>query len=123
MNRHTRYLSTATERRQSSGMTFWTYIRSMDWILVAATLGLVVFGFIMLNSATQSSPNNLTAGLVSDQAGVRSGHRVGGHVRAECVQVSMVRSLADVHLRHQLVLARSDPAHRGRSVGELDPVA
>ena len=61
MKRRTRFLSTATERRPSSGMTFWTYFRSMDWILVGATLGLVVFGFIMLNSATQSSPNNLTA--------------------------------------------------------------
>jgi rod shape determining protein RodA len=60
VNRRTRYISKATERRQSPGMTFWTYFRSMDWILVAATLGLVVFGFIMLNSATQSSPNNLT---------------------------------------------------------------
>ena len=28
----------------------------MDWILLAATLGLVVYGFIMLNSATQSNP-------------------------------------------------------------------
>ncbi len=43
-------------------MSFATYLRSMDWILLAATMGLVVFGFIMLNSATQSSPNNLTPG-------------------------------------------------------------
>jgi rod shape determining protein RodA len=60
MNRRSSYLSRAGERRPSSGMTFWTYFRSMDWILVGATMGLVVFGFIMLNSATQSSPNNLT---------------------------------------------------------------
>ncbi len=43
-------------------MGFGTYLRSMDWILLAATMGLVVFGFIMLNSATQSNPNDLTPG-------------------------------------------------------------
>jgi rod shape determining protein RodA len=59
MKRNNSYLSTATQRKQSSGMTFWTYFRSMDWILVAATMGLIVFGLIMLWSATKNSPNNL----------------------------------------------------------------
>jgi rod shape determining protein RodA len=59
MNRRTRYISKAVERRQSTGMTFLTYFRSMDWILVGATLGLVTFGFIMLWSATKNSPNGL----------------------------------------------------------------
>jgi hypothetical protein len=56
MNRNTSFLTTATHRKQSAGMTFWTYFRSMDWILVAATMGLVVFGFVMLWSATKYSP-------------------------------------------------------------------
>lgn len=43
-------------------MGFGTYLRSMDWILLAATMGLVIYGFIMLNSATQSNPNDLTPG-------------------------------------------------------------
>jgi rod shape determining protein RodA len=34
-------------------------LRGMDWILLAATMGLVVFGFVMLNSATQSRPDDL----------------------------------------------------------------
>jgi rod shape determining protein RodA len=62
LNRNTRFLTTATQRKQSAGMTFWTYFRSMDWILVAATMGLVVFGFIMLWSATKNSPNGLKPG-------------------------------------------------------------
>jgi rod shape determining protein RodA len=56
MNRHTSVLSVATGRRQSLGLTLGTYLRSMDWILLAATLGLVVYGFVMLNSAAQSNP-------------------------------------------------------------------
>jgi rod shape determining protein RodA len=60
MNRNTSFLTTATHRKQSAGMTFWTYFRSMDWILVAATMGLVVFGFVMLWSATKNSPVGLS---------------------------------------------------------------
>jgi rod shape determining protein RodA len=56
MNSRTSVLSVATERRQPLGMTLGAYLRSVDWILLAATLGLVVYGFIMLNSATQSNP-------------------------------------------------------------------
>lgn len=62
MSRQTRFISTSAPRKQSPGMGFGTYLRSMDWILLAATMGLVVYGFIMLNSATQSNPNDLTPG-------------------------------------------------------------
>ncbi len=69
MNRHQSLLSKGSERRPASGMTFWSYARSMDWILIAATMGLVVFGFIMLNSATQSNPKGQdTAYYLSRQA-------------------------------------------------------
>lgn len=62
-------LSKGTERKPQSGMTFWSYARSMDWILIAATMGLVVFGFIMINSATQTSPKGQnTAYYLSRQA-------------------------------------------------------
>ena len=38
------------------GFSLGTYLRSMDWILLGATLGLVVYGFFMLYSATHSDP-------------------------------------------------------------------
>jgi rod shape determining protein RodA len=56
MNRPTGVLQVATEKRQPLGFSIGAYLRSMDWILLAATLGLVVFGFFMLYSATQPSP-------------------------------------------------------------------
>lgn len=58
MNRPARVLQAATEKRQALGFSFATYLRSMDWILLAATLGLVTYGFFMLYSATQPSPGH-----------------------------------------------------------------
>jgi rod shape determining protein RodA len=56
MNPQASVLSASTERRQPLGLTLGAYLRSVDWILLAATLALVIYGFIMLNSATQSNP-------------------------------------------------------------------
>ena len=56
MNRPTGVLQVAKEKRQPLGFSLGVYLRSMDWILLGATLALVVFGFFMLYSATQPSP-------------------------------------------------------------------
>ena len=56
MNQHGSVLQEARERRQPLGFSLGAYLRSMDWILVGATLGLVTYGFFMLYSATHEDP-------------------------------------------------------------------
>jgi rod shape determining protein RodA len=58
MNPPIRVLQTAKERRQPLGFSVGTYLRSMDWILLGATVGLVVYGLLMLYSATHADTNN-----------------------------------------------------------------
>ena len=60
MERHTSVLSVTQQRRRPLGLTLGGYLRGMDWILLAATMGLVVYGFFMLYSATQSQPKGMT---------------------------------------------------------------
>ncbi len=50
-------LQNSRERRQPLGFSAGAYVRSVDWILLAATLLLVTFGLFMLYSATRSDPN------------------------------------------------------------------
>ena len=50
-------LQSARDRRQPLGFSFGAYLRGMDWILLAATLGLVTFGLFMLYSATHADTN------------------------------------------------------------------
>lgn len=50
-------LQNARERRQPLGFSVGGYLRGMDWILLAATLGLVTFGLFMLYSATHADTN------------------------------------------------------------------
>jgi rod shape determining protein RodA len=50
-------LQTAKEHRQPLGFSLGTYVRSMDWILLGATLALVAFGLLMLYSATHADTN------------------------------------------------------------------
>jgi rod shape determining protein RodA len=50
-------LQSATQRRQPLGFSLGTYLRSMDWILLAATLALVTYGLFMLYSATHADTN------------------------------------------------------------------
>jgi len=38
------------------GFSLWDYLRSMDWLLLGATLGLVAYGFLMIYSATHTDP-------------------------------------------------------------------
>lgn len=57
MNQHINVLQNAGERRQPLGFSLGTYLRSMDWILLAATLGLAVYGLVMLYSATHADTN------------------------------------------------------------------
>jgi rod shape determining protein RodA len=45
------------ERRPVLGFSLGGYLRSLDWILLGATLALCVFGFFMLYSATHSDPD------------------------------------------------------------------
>jgi rod shape determining protein RodA len=47
-------LQDAREHRPALGFSMGAYLRSMDWFLLAATLGLVVYGFFMLYSATHN---------------------------------------------------------------------
>lgn len=56
MNRSIGVLQVAAEKRQPLGFSLTTYLKSMDWILLGATLALVTYGFFMLYSATQPSP-------------------------------------------------------------------
>jgi rod shape determining protein RodA len=49
-------LQMARERRQPLGFSLGTYLRSLDWVLLGATLGLVVYGLFMLYSATHEDP-------------------------------------------------------------------
>jgi rod shape determining protein RodA len=50
-------LQNARERRQPLGFSLGTYLRSMDWILLAATLALAAYGLLMLYSATHADTN------------------------------------------------------------------
>jgi rod shape determining protein RodA len=50
-------LQSASERRQPLGFSVGAYLRSMDWILMGATLVLVGFGLFMLYSATHLDTN------------------------------------------------------------------
>jgi len=50
-------LQNAQERRQPLGFSLGAYLRSMDWILLGATLALVAFGLFMLYSATHADTN------------------------------------------------------------------
>jgi len=50
-------LLNARERRQPLGFSLSGYLRSMDWILLGATLVLVTFGLFMLYSATHADTN------------------------------------------------------------------
>jgi rod shape determining protein RodA len=56
MNRSTNVLRAAQERRQPLGFSLGTYLKSMDWILLGATLALAVYGLFMLYSATHEDP-------------------------------------------------------------------
>jgi rod shape determining protein RodA len=56
MNRPTGVLQVATEKRQPLGFSVATYLRSMDWVLLGATVAVATYGFFMLYSATQPSP-------------------------------------------------------------------
>jgi len=57
MNPQIKVLQTSSERRQPLGFSLGTYLRSMDWILLGATMALVVYGLLMLYSATHLDPN------------------------------------------------------------------
>ncbi|MFH0916910.1 MAG: rod shape-determining protein RodA [bacterium] len=57
MNQRINVLQNAGERRQPLGFSLGTYLRSMDWILLAATLALVVYGLLILYSATHADTN------------------------------------------------------------------
>jgi rod shape determining protein RodA len=57
MNQHTSVLQTGQERRQPLGFSLGTYLRSLDYILMAATVAVAVFGLFMIYSATHSDSN------------------------------------------------------------------
>jgi rod shape determining protein RodA len=50
-------LQNARERHQPLGFSMGSYLRGMDWILLAATLALVAFGLFMLYAATHADTN------------------------------------------------------------------
>jgi len=53
----TNILQSAAGRRQPFGFSLGTYLRSLDWILLSATVALVVYGLLMLYSATHADTN------------------------------------------------------------------
>jgi rod shape determining protein RodA len=56
VNERPNVLQLARERRQPLGFSLANYLKSMDWVLLGATLALVVYGFFMLFSATHDDP-------------------------------------------------------------------
>jgi rod shape determining protein RodA len=52
----TRVLRVSRERRQPLGFSLSDYLKSMDWVLLGATMALVVYGLFMLYSATHEDP-------------------------------------------------------------------
>ena len=57
MHQPTNILQSAAGRRQPFGFSLGTYLRSLDWILLSATVALVVYGLLMLYSATHADTN------------------------------------------------------------------
>ncbi len=56
MERPAQILQVAREKRQPLGFSLGTYLKSLDWVLLGATLALVVYGLFMLYSATHKDP-------------------------------------------------------------------
>jgi rod shape determining protein RodA len=50
-------LQTAKEKRQALGFSLGMYLRSVDWILLGATLALVFYGMLVLYSSTHADTN------------------------------------------------------------------
>jgi rod shape determining protein RodA len=50
-------LQKTAEKRQPLGFSLGHYLRSLDWILMAATLAMVTYGLLMLYSATHADTN------------------------------------------------------------------
>jgi rod shape determining protein RodA len=50
-------LQKTAERRQPLGFSLGQYLRSLDWILMGATVALVIYGLLMLYSATHADTN------------------------------------------------------------------
>ena len=103
-------LQNARERRQPLGFSLGAYLRSMDWILLAATLALVAFGLFMLYSATHADTNISTPFFYVRSQGVGSGHRARLPADAQRRQLPVVRALADLHLRGHAGPARRSPS-------------
>ncbi len=57
MSQPVKILQTARERRQPLGFSMGEYLRGLDWILLGATVTLVVYGILMLYSATHADTN------------------------------------------------------------------
>ena len=57
MSRQANILQTARERRQPLGFSLSEYLRGLDWVLLGATIALVVYGMLMLYSATHADTN------------------------------------------------------------------
>ncbi len=57
MNQPTSVLQTGRERRQPLGFSLGTYLRSLDYVLMAAALAVAVFGLFMIYSATHGDSN------------------------------------------------------------------
>jgi len=57
VSRQANILQTARERRQPLGFSLSEYLRGLDWVLLGATIALVVYGMLMLYSATHADTN------------------------------------------------------------------
>lgn len=57
MNPPLNILQKTAERRQPLGFSLGQYLRSLDWILMGATVALVIYGLLMLYSATHADTN------------------------------------------------------------------
>lgn len=57
MNPPLNILQKTAEKRQPLGFSLGHYLRSLDWILMAATLAMVTYGLFMLYSATHADTN------------------------------------------------------------------
>ncbi|HEY5530311.1 MAG TPA: rod shape-determining protein RodA [Thermoleophilia bacterium] len=57
MNREMKILKQGHEKRPTLGFSLGHYLRSLDWILLGATLALATFGMLMIYSATHADTN------------------------------------------------------------------
>ena len=114
MNQHTSVLQTGRERRQALGFSVGTYLRSLDWILLGATLALAVLRLVHAVLGHPCRSEYLQPLLLRALTGDRSGAGIRLHDHPERGELSAHRALEDLYLRSHPGTARRHPGLRSR---------